>query len=881
MPDRFRHILDSLKEEVIIVDRDLCITYANPAWMRRLGLEPAQVVGRRCHEVLLGVETPCKAEICGMRNVFASGQPARVSCKGQTTGTGEATAQISASPVFDSHGEVIEVIHFLWHNARMATAHEEVEVDLLQEATRNLEELEILNKVARSVTSTLDLDEALRRGLLTLMDIRDFDRVNILLLDQAHGELRLHPALTESDAFPPRASTCTPIDKGITGWVAQNRKPLRVPDVRQEERYVAGYFDTLSELCVPLQVGNKVIGVLDVQSRKLDAFLKSDVRLLTTLSGLISAVIENSRLFSEAEQRVRELTSLIQVSQALNEAKDLDTVLDIVLEEVFTLLGSSEGSVILKDPPASNRLRIVAERGLGQEVVDRFNTRPVYAHEGTYKRALSTCRIVEVADTSTDPDFLHDVGSQALEVTNVPLVTDRGPIGLIAADGLPQDEVRRRLLTALAGMAAVAIEKERLHQETVAHLAEVSTLYTLSTQITSSLSTTSILESIVSILRMTLDCRSCSIFLINPTKEYLQLEVASGPSVAWKGVARLNVGEGISGRVITQRRSIYIPNTSQEPDFIFFDPQIRSLLVVPLIVRGEAIGTLSIDDTQPNAFDREIRLLTIAAAQAAVAIENAQLYESLQSSYRELEHAFDELRQLDRMKSELIQNISHELRTPLTFIKGYVELLRDGEMGELLAAQKSAIQIVANKADALSRLVDDIISMLQAGREQVNARVIALARLGREAVQAAQPSARAAGLGLMEEIDENLPAVMGDERRLAQVLDNLLQNAIKFSNPGGTITVRMRAEDDHVCTEVQDTGIGIPADQLSRIFDRFYQVDGTTTRRFGGTGLGLAIVKQIVEAHGGQVGVRSELDQGSLFYFTLPKTDADWDQGGR
>jgi signal transduction histidine kinase len=430
-------------------------------------------------------------------------------------------------------------------------------------------------------------------------------------------------------------------------------------------------------------------------------------------------------------------------------------------------------------------------------------------------------------------------------------------------------------------MAAVAIEKERLHQETVAHLAEVSTLYTLSTQITSSLSTTSILESIVSILRMTLDCRSCSIFLINPTKEYLQLEVASGPSVVWKGVARLKVGEGISGRVIKQRRSIYIPNTSQEPDFIFFDPQIRSLLVVPLIVRGEAIGTLSIDDTRPNAFDREIRLLTIAAAQAAVAIENAQLYESLQSSYRELEHAFDELRQLDRMKSELIQNISHELRTPLTFIKGYVELLRDGEMGELLDAQKSAIQIVANKADALSRLVDDIISMLQAGREQVSTRLVSLARIGREAVQAAQPSAREAGLSLIAEIDENLPAVVGDERRLAQVLDNLLQNAIKFSNPGGTITVRMRTEEDRVCTEVQDTGIGIPADQLSRIFDRFYQVDGTTTRRFGGTGLGLAIVKQIVEAHGGQVGVKSKPDRGSLFYFRLPKTDTNLYQGGR
>ena len=108
--------------------------------------------------------------------------------------------------------------------------------------------------------------------------------------------------------------------------------------------------------------------------------------------------------------------------------------------------------------------------------------------------------------------------------------------------------------------------------------------------------------------------------------------------MAWKGIARLKLGEGISGRAITEQRSIYIPDTKAESGFIYFDPQIRSLLVVPLIVRGEVIGTLSIDDSEPNAFDQELRLLTIAAAQAAVAIENAQLYESLRSSYDELEH---------------------------------------------------------------------------------------------------------------------------------------------------------------------------------------------------------------------------------------------------
>jgi len=1072
MVDRFKRIFDSLTEEVVVIDRELRIAYANPAWIRRLGLAPSLVLGQPCHQILLEADAPCAIEECTTRQVFATGQVTRMLCLGYRQQDPDRCASLSISPIFDSLGQVTEVVQIL-HPPLSQTAHaphrvlqpterdavpgptafsssqgqpdqnvdtllaerlrvvsrismavnstlnpdeilrtaaremarafrvkqasiilfdptsnqgriaaqypenrdstgndvrlpltgnpslEQViaskqplaitntrhdpltasirevvelrsiesvlivplvvkgevigtigldaideprvftseEIDLAQtmgnqvtiaidnarlyrEVNHHLEEVQILNKVAQATTSTLDFDKMVRRAMIALLGIRNFERVNVLLFDEARGDLLLHPALADSEFFLPRAYSRIPLGKGITGWVAQEGKALRVPDVRQEPRYIAGYQDTLSELAVPIKAGRRTIGVLDVQSTKLDAFSESDVRLLTTLSGQLSTVLENSRLYAQAQQRVRELTSLTQVSQALNEARGLNTILNIVLDKVFTLLGSKEGSIILIDPPSSNRLRIVAQQGLEPEVVENFNSRPVYTHEGTYKRALRTRQIVEVSDTSSDPDFLRDVGSRAEQVTNVPLITDRGPIGLIAADGLPTDDTTRRLLAALAGIAAVAIDKERLHQETVVRLAEVSTLYTLSTQITSSLSTSSVLDSIVSILRMTLDCRACSIFLLNPTKEYLQLETASGPSVAWRGIARLRVGEGISGRAITERRSIYIPDTHLEPDFIFFDPQIRSLLVVPLIIRDEPIGTLSIDDTQPNAFDEEVRLLTIAAAQAAVAIENAQLYESLQASYRQLERTFDELRHLDEMKSELIQNISHELRTPLTFIKGYVELLQDGEMGPLQAEQETAIDIVANKTDLLSRLVDDIVSMLQAGREQFKTMPVSLAEIGRSSVQAALASAAEAGLSLRGEIPDGIPPVPGDKDRLGQVFDNLLQNAIKFTNPGGTIVVRVKDEEARVRVEVEDTGIGIPSDRIPRIFDRFYQVNGTSTRRFGGTGLGLAIVKQIVETHGGEVGVESRLNEGSLFFFAIPKTNTEQEHGG-
>jgi GAF domain-containing protein len=793
--------------------------------------------------------------------------------KGRVIGTLEVCNKIGMGAFVDADKHLLSAFA-----AQAALAIENAR--LFQEVSRHLEEVRTLNRIARAAISTLDFDDVVYRSLSVLLGMRNIERVNMFLVDEDKDELWLHPASIYSRIFPQKKDIRIPLGEGITGWVAQTGKPLRIQDVSREPRYIAGYPDTLSELCVPLQVGDRIIGVLDVQSTQLDAFSASDQRLLTTIAGQLSTVVDNARLFSETQQRLRELTAITQVSQALNEARDLNTALDIVLEETYTLLEAEESSVILIDPPGSDTLKIVAERGLGERKVEIFNRRPVYTYEGTYKRALRTGRIVEVPDTSSDPDFLLDVGSTAKEVTNVPLMTDRGAIGLIAVDRTPRDEATRRLLTTMASMAATAISKQRLYQETADRLAEVSTLYTLSNQITSNLALSPVLESIVTILKLTLDCRSCSILLIDATGEYLQLEAASGPSYDWKGIARLRIGEGVSGRVIAERRSIYVPDTQKEPGFIYFNPDIRSLLVVPLLVRDKVIGTLSIDDLKPNAFDYEGRLLTIAAAQAAVAIENAQLYESLQGSYAELEQAYNELQQVDKLKSEFVQSISHELRTPLTFVKGYVELLQDGEMGDLTEEQEKALSIVMKKADGLARLVDDIISLQQTGQQKPKLSPFSLVDLGRTEVQAARASAAEAGVTLVDEIPDGLPHAMGDEQRLSQVFVNLVGNAIKFSGVGDTITIRMRQEGSTIRTEVEDTGIGIPEDQLSRIFDRFYQVDGTTTRRYGGTGLGLAIAKQIVEAHNGIIGVESELGKGSLFYFTVPIAEPEVTQGG-
>jgi signal transduction histidine kinase len=316
-----------------------------------------------------------------------------------------------------------------------------------------------------------------------------------------------------------------------------------------------------------------------------------------------------------------------------------------------------------------------------------------------------------------------------------------------------------------------------------------------------------------------------------------------------------------------------VPDT-HHVDFIFFDPVVRSLLCVPLMVRERVIGTLAVDKDVPDGFTPvDERLLTIAAAQAAVAIENARLYEELKERAARLGQAYTDLQALDRLKDELVQNVSHELRTPLTFVKGYIELLLDGEMGQINEQQRESLAIVADKTNAIARLVSDILFLQQIEHQSLQLSDLNLVEVVRRALQSNQPPATAAGITLQAMAPPHLPPVRADRDRVNQVLDNLIGNAIKFSPNGGSITVQLEEANDMVQVSVSDTGIGIPPDQTERIFERFYQVDGSATRQFGGAGLGLAIVKRIVEAHGGHIWAKSQVDHGSTFLFTLPKAE--------
>lgn len=237
---------------------------------------------------------------------------------------------------------------------------------------------------------------------------------------------------------------------------------------------------------------------------------------------------------------------------------------------------------------------------------------------------------------------------------------------------------------------------------------------------------------------------------------------------------------------------------------------------------------------------------------------------------------------LEKLRDMFIQNVSHEMRTPLAIVRGYAELLKDGELGNLDPEQLQAMLVITNQAHALSRIVERIGILLSIQTHNELRAPVNMRTLAEEIIKDQKPKAEAMGLTLTLNADPHLPKVVGDNYHLKHALAGLVENAIKFTPEGGHVDVQIHAHGDAqvsgrhegmVCFEVVDTGIGITEDKLGEIFNGFYQVDGSPTRRYGGLGLGLTLAKSIAESHRGYLEVESEAEVGSHFRICFPAMD--------
>ena len=366
------------------------------------------------------------------------------------------------------------------------------------------------------------------------------------------------------------------------------------------------------------------------------------------------------------------------------------------------------------------------------------------------------------------------------------------------------------------------------------------------------------------------------IFLLDETAEFAELRATNshGGKAMLDSGYKLKVGlDGLVGYVTGTGEPRIATNIGADSSF-FNSPQLpetQSEMALPLKLGGEIIGALDVQSIEKDAFSQEdVTLFTTLADQISVAIENANAYEISQQTV-------EEMKELDRVKSQFLANMSHELRTPLNSVIGFSRVILKGIDGPINETQAQDITAIYNSGLHLLNMINEILdqSKIEAGKMELQTGEMSVQQVVAHAVETTTGLLKDKPIHLVTEIAPDLPLIDADEVRVEQILFNLISNAAKFTEQGSiTISadkILTSQNREEIVIKVADTGIGIDPKNQAKLFQQFSQVDDSSTRRTGGTGLGLSISRSLVELHGGQIGIeRSAPGEGSVFYFTLP-----------
>ncbi|HYU17235.1 MAG TPA: ATP-binding protein [Chloroflexota bacterium] len=340
---------------------------------------------------------------------------------------------------------------------------------------------------------------------------------------------------------------------------------------------------------------------------------------------------------------------------------------------------------------------------------------------------------------------------------------------------------------------------------------------------------------------------------------------------------RCRVGTGFLGLVAQGSSPAVMQNVQRDSDPAnahLRERDVQTAVGLPLSAGGGVLGVAAVEFLRPRKLQSyEVRRLATIADHLAAVVDSTRLYEESRTRNAELQRKHAELLELERLKADFLSMISHELRTPLTAIIGYTDLLLREVHGRLNERQRQHELAVRKAARRLLELISNLLDVtrLESGQVELSIEPTPLAEACWAVVDDLQAAAEAAHVRLSVDLPAGLPPVLADGQRLRQILFNLLDNALKFTQSRGQVKLRAEAQGGTVCVSISDTGSGVPADQLDRIWDRLHQADSSARRRFGGTGLGLAIVRNLVQLQGGTVeAVSLGPAQGSTFSFKLP-----------
>jgi signal transduction histidine kinase len=405
-------------------------------------------------------------------------------------------------------------------------------------------------------------------------------------------------------------------------------------------------------------------------------------------------------------------------------------------------------------------------------------------------------------------------------------------------------------------------------------------LLEISRTLSATLDLQALLNTIIEVAQELTKSEVASLLLYDEASKELRFEASPGYQREDLQSITVPLDSSVAGWIFSNASAMVIQDAREDPRvYRQVDKKLgfetHSILGVPLIVKGEPLGVLEAVNKLDNGHytEDDLAILETLAAQAAVAIENARLLQNIQN-------ANEELKRLDRMKSDFIAIASHELRTPLGLILGHATFLK-----EIIPTEhQEQMEVIIRSAMRLKTIIEDMatIAHKEQGQSRVRREPFSLSRMIEETAGSFREEAKSKEIAFEFDVPEGDPLMVeGDREKLDIVLTNLIKNALTFTDPGGQIGVKAEGDGELVKVFVVDTGIGIPEKDVARVFDRFYQVESHLTRKHGGMGLGLSIAKAMVDMHNGQIWCESKEGTGSLFCFILPKTQKAADNVGK
>ncbi|HZD40216.1 MAG TPA: GAF domain-containing protein, partial [Terriglobales bacterium] len=577
--------------------------------------------------------------------------------------------------------------------------------------------------------------------------------------------------------------------------------------------------------------------------------------------------------------KTRQLSALNTLITAATRSLDLHSILQEAAKSIIDLFHFDGARVYLLDE-SMDALHLTASF---QGKLGPFSSVGVARTEGgLIGRVAKTGEMLIFEDIQTDPRYEQLSQSRRAKAfgarffAGLPIQSKLKSWGTLVCIG----EEKRRLsieetdlLMTLCNHVAIAIENATLFQQAAEKAKELSALYSVAASCAEVLDVNALLRQNIRKALEIFGFSAARVFIVDKKRREIRLVAADGFAANIVSPNSYQLGEGLVGKVVETGLPLTFEDMQCDPDYrrlaqakTMLKAGFRASIFIPLRVRGETLGVMNLVSKDPHTFSTsDMQLINAIAYHLGIAIGNANIFSELRQKTLDLERA-------NKAKDEFLSVMSHELRTPLNVIMGYVQLIQDEAFGNLSAGQQRAFTAVTKQTKGLLTMIEEILvtTTIESGSVKLDCKNINITEFFDE-LRSAYELAPRKDFRLVWDIPSDLPPLNSDERKLKHILQNLINNAVKFTDKG-RVTISVRNDTGLKAMEfsVEDTGIGIEREDVPAIFKMFQQVDSSKTRIYGGVGLGLYIVKKFTELLGGTVTVDSEPGEGSIFRVTIP-----------